>query len=175
MDIRRRDLVIYEVQTYLRELYKAGYALPMITPDGIYGELTEEAVRDFQRITGIAESGKVDFITWNRLVLESSKAREIYALPEKISPFDMLMYNALIDNDDEYDIVYIVQIMLRALHVYDYPNITVNGKMDQATRDALADFSNRNGIENPNGQITKEVWNALALAYSQYILKSPGE
>ena len=175
MDIRRSDLVIYEIQTYLRELYKAGYDLPMITPDGIYGELTKEAVRDFQRMMGISESGNVDFITWNRLVLESRKVREIYDLPEKISPFDMLMYNASIDNDDEYDIVYIVQVMLRALHVYDYLNVTVNGKMDQATRDALTDFSSRNGIENPNGQITKEVWNALALAYSQYILKSPGE
>ena len=120
MDIRRSDLVIYEVQTYLRELYKAGYALPMITPDGVYGELTAEAVQDFQRLMGITESGAVDFVTWNSLVRESRKVREIYALPEKISPFDMLMYSAIIDSDDEYDIVYIVQVMLRALHVYDY-------------------------------------------------------
>jgi peptidoglycan hydrolase-like protein with peptidoglycan-binding domain len=175
MDIRRSDLVIYEVQTYLRELYKAGYALPMITPDGIYGELTAEAVGDFQRLMGITESGAVDFVTWNSLVSEARKVREIYALPEKISPFDMLMYSAIIDTDDEYDIVYIVQVMLRALHVYDYQNVVVNGKMDDATRDALADFSARNGIENPDGQITKEVWNALARAYSQYILKSPGQ
>ncbi len=175
MDIRRSDLVIYEIQTYLRELYKAGFALPMITPDGIYGALTAEAVRAFQREEGIAESGAVDFITWNRLVFEAQRAREIYSLPEKISPFDMLMYNAVIDKDDEYDIVYIIQVMLRALHVYDYDNVTVNGRMDQATTDAISDFSKRNGIDNPNGQITKEVWNALARAYSQYILKSPGE
>ena len=175
MDIRRSDLVIYEIQTYLRELYKAGYDLPMITPDGIYGPLTAEAVRGFQKSEGIPESGVVDFITWNRLVFESGRVREIYALPEKISPFDMLMYNAIIDNDDEYDIVYIVQIMLRALHVYDYSSVSVNGRMDEASKEAIIDFSKRNGIENPNGQITKEVWNALAIAYSQYILKSPGE
>ncbi len=175
MDIRRSDLVVYEVQTYLRELYKAGYALPMITPDGIYGSLTAEAVGDFQRLMGITESGAVDFATWNSLVSEARKVREIYALPEKISPFDMLMYSAIIDSDDEYDIVYIVQVMLRALHVYDYQNVSVNGKMDKATSDAIADFSERNGIENPDGQITKEVWNALARAYSQYILKSPGQ
>ena len=175
MDIRRSDLVVYEVQTYLRELYKAGYALPMITPDGIYGSLTAEAVGDFQRLMGITESGAVDFATWNSLVSEARRVREIYALPEKISPFDMLMYSAIIDSDDEYDIVYIVQVMLRALHVYDYASVTVNGKMDDSTREALADFSARNGIDNPDGQITKEVWNALARAYSQYILKSPGQ
>ena len=175
MDIRRSELVIYEIQTYLRELYKAGYELPLITPDGIYGSLTAEAVKAFQKSQGIAESGAVDYITWNRLVLESRRVREIYSLPEKISPFDMLMYNAITEEGDEYDIVYIVQVMLRALHVYDYKNVKVNGRMDSATKEALADFSIRNGIENPSGQITKEVWNALALAYSQYILKSPGE
>jgi hypothetical protein len=106
----------------------------MITPDGVYGELTAEAVGDFQRLMGITESGAVDFVTWNSLVSEARKVREIYALPEKISPFDMLMYSAIIDNDDEYDIVYIVQVMLRALHVYDYQNVVVNGKMDEATR-----------------------------------------
>ncbi|MBR2431596.1 MAG: peptidoglycan-binding protein, partial [Clostridia bacterium] len=80
MDIRRSELVIYEIQSYLRELYKAGYELPLITPDGIYGSLTAEAVKAFQKSQGIAESGAVDYITWNRLVLESRRLREIYSL-----------------------------------------------------------------------------------------------
>ncbi len=174
MNIRRRDLTIFEIQTYLRELYKAGYNLPMITPDGIYGELTADAVRDFQREEGLEKSGEVDFNTWSRLVFQANRIRAIYALPEKISPFDMLMLNGSIQKGDRVDIIYIVQVMLRALHVYDYLSIEVNGIFDDATADALDDFSRRNGIENPSGTITKEVWNALAIAYSQYILKNPG-
>ncbi len=174
MDIRRNDLAIVEIQTYLRELYKAGYDLPMITPDGIYGELTADAVRDFQRNEGLEESGEVDFNTWSRLVFQAKRVRAIYSLPEKISPFDMLLLNGSLKKGDKFDLIYIIQVMLRALHVYDYLSIEVNGIFDDATSDALDDFSRRNGIENQSGFITKEVWDALAIAYSQYILKSPG-
>ncbi len=175
MDTRRNDLVVFEIQTYLRELYKAGYALPLITPDGIYGKLTTDAVRDFQRIEGLDQSGEVDFNTWNTLVFEANRIRSIYALPEKISPFDMLMLDGSSQKGDKFDLIYIIQIMLRALHVYDYQSVQINGVFDEATSDALDDFSLRNGINNQSGVITKEVWDALAIAYSQYILKNPGD
>lgn len=175
MDIRRNDLAVFEIQTYLRELYKAGYTLPLITPDGIYGELTADAVRDFQREEGLEESGEVDFNTWNTLVFEANRVRAIYALPEKISPFDMLMFNAGSQKGEKFDLIYIIQVMLRALHVYDYLDIEVNGVFDDVTSDALDDFSRRNGINYQSGVISKEVWDALAIAYSQYILKNPGD
>lgn len=175
MDIRRSDLAVFEIQTYLRELYKAGYALPMITPDGIYGELTSDAVRDFQRAEGLDTSGEVDFNTWSKLVFEANRIRAIYSVPEKISPFDMLKLNAILQNGDEFDLIYIIQIMLRAIHVYDYLNIEINGVFDEVTADALDDFALRNGVSSEHGALNKELWDALALAYSQYILKNAGD
>lgn len=175
MDIRRKDMITLEIQTYLRELYKAGYDLPLITPDGIYGELTSDAVRDFQRIEGLEESGSVDFNTWERLVFTSEKYRFANAAPEKISPYDTLLYNGELSLGDENDLVYIIQIMLRALHVYDYENVKINGKFDSATSDALRDFSYRNGLGDNSEKLTKKLWDALALAYSQYILKNAGD
>ena len=175
MDTRRKDLVIYEIQTYLRELYKEGEAIPLITPDGIYGDLTAEAVRAFQRSEELPESGEVDFVTWERLTLRSRAIRTQNSPPESISPFDTLLSEAASISGDSFDLISITQIMLRALHVYDYLHISVNGKLDEATTDALKDFSARNKIDNPNGDLNKEVWNALAIAYSQYILKNPGE
>ncbi len=172
MDIRRNELIIYEIQSYLRELYKAGYDLPMITPDGIYGELTREAVKDFQALEGLPESGNVDFITWQRLISRTKEARESYALPEQISPFDMLMYDAAVSEGDRFDIIYIIQVMLRALHTYDYIDVDVNGIYDIATKEALADFAARNSIDFSDGQITKELWDALARAYSYHTLKN---
>lgn len=175
MDTRRIDLSVMEIQTYLRELYKAGYALPLITPDGIYGELTADAVRDFQRIDGLEESGEVDFNTWSRLVFLTNRERMINAPPQKISPFDTLMFNAGVREGERSDVIYIIQIMLRALHVYDYLNVEVNGNFDRATSDALYDFGMRNKINAECGVITKELWDALAIAYSQYILKNAGD
>jgi peptidoglycan hydrolase-like protein with peptidoglycan-binding domain len=175
MDTRRKDLVIYEIQTYLRELYKEGEDIPLITPDGIYGELTAEAVRAFQRSEEIPDSGNVDFITWERLTLRSKAIRAKSTPPESISPFDMLLNEATSTRGDSFDLICITQIMLRALHTYDYLHVEVSGKLDEATSDALRDFSSRNEIYNPDGELNKEVWNALATAYSLYILKNPGE
>ena len=175
MDIRQKNMVILEVQTYLRELYKAGYALPLITPDGIYGSLTEDAVRDFQRIEGLTESGAVDFNTWERLVFTAEKYREIYTPPEKISPYDTLLYSGELSLGDTSDLIYIIQIMLRALHVYDYSYIKVSGTFDEDTATALSDFGIRNNASTDRGKITKELWNALAIASSQYILKNAGD
>lgn len=175
MDIRQKNTVILEIQTYLRELYKAGYPLPLITPDGIYGELTRDAVRDFQRIEGLSESGDVDFNTWERLVFTAEKYRAIYTPAEKISPYDTLLYNGELSFGDESDLIYIIQIMLRALHVYDYSYLKVNGIFDGDTADALYDFGVRNNARVERGRINKELWDALAIAYSQYVLKNPGE
>lgn len=36
-----------------------------VQPDGIYGKLTEEAVRDFQERNGLRATGEADAVTWN--------------------------------------------------------------------------------------------------------------
>ncbi|MFR8139161.1 MAG: peptidoglycan-binding domain-containing protein, partial [Blautia hansenii] len=35
-----------------------------VTADGIYGEATQNAVREFQRIFGLPATGVVDYPTW---------------------------------------------------------------------------------------------------------------
>ncbi len=42
-------------------------AIPALTVDGIYGERTAEAVRQFQRINNMPQTGVVDFPTWYRI------------------------------------------------------------------------------------------------------------
>jgi peptidoglycan hydrolase-like protein with peptidoglycan-binding domain len=39
----------------------------LVPLDGIFGEVTEEAVKDFQRVQRLPADGRVDRITWNRL------------------------------------------------------------------------------------------------------------
>ena len=41
--------------------------IPRITADGIYGEKTKEAVRAFQRIFNLPQSGVTDFATWYKI------------------------------------------------------------------------------------------------------------
>jgi peptidoglycan hydrolase-like protein with peptidoglycan-binding domain len=57
------------VQLLLREIVTLyGEDADLLPLDGVFGESTERAVKDFQRIQRLPEDGRVDRITWNRLV-----------------------------------------------------------------------------------------------------------
>jgi len=58
------------IQTMLNEAAQKNSALQPVTADGSYGPATREAVRTFQRVTGLIVSGDVDILTWNALVEE---------------------------------------------------------------------------------------------------------
>ncbi len=47
--------------------------------DGAFGPLTEEAVKDFQRVHGLPDDGRVDRITWNRLARVREEQMREYA------------------------------------------------------------------------------------------------
>jgi peptidoglycan hydrolase-like protein with peptidoglycan-binding domain len=42
-------------------------AIPSVTPDGIYGNNTSEAVKKFQEVFNLPESGIVDYSTWYKI------------------------------------------------------------------------------------------------------------
>ena len=42
-------------------------AIPRIQPDGIYGQQTAAAVREFQNIFGLPQTGVTDFATWYKI------------------------------------------------------------------------------------------------------------
>ena len=59
---------VLQLQLVLRGL---GTVCPVggVPLDGRYGEETEEAVRRFQRIAGLAETGRADRRTWQSLAM----------------------------------------------------------------------------------------------------------
>ena len=60
------EKILY-VQKLLNGLARAFVDLNAIEEDGIFGNETENAVKAFQRLVGIEETGIVDTITWNLL------------------------------------------------------------------------------------------------------------
>ena len=58
---------VRQMQEQLDAIASVYSAIPRITPDGIYGRQTEEAVREFQSIFGLPQSGIVDFATWYKI------------------------------------------------------------------------------------------------------------
>ena len=64
LDIGFSGSKVRQIQEQLNAISKAYPALPSVTADGIYGEATQNAVREFQRIFGLPATGVVDYPTW---------------------------------------------------------------------------------------------------------------
>lgn len=66
------------IQNQLNAISNNYPAIPKVRADGIYGENTAEAVREFQKIFNLPQSGVVDFSTWYQI-------SQIFTAVEKLS------------------------------------------------------------------------------------------
>lgn len=69
---------VTQIQEQLNAIADAYPALPKVTVDGIYGKETQNAVRIFQGIFGLGETGIVDYLTWYKI-------QEIYVAVSRIA------------------------------------------------------------------------------------------
>lgn len=58
---------IRQLQEQLNVISDAYPLIPKISADGVYGPATEEAVRVFQSVFGLPETGEVDYRTWYKI------------------------------------------------------------------------------------------------------------
>ena len=170
MSTRQDSDRIYEAQKYLRALHyddSRAEKLPLINPDGIYGEETREAVREFQRMHGLPITGSIDYRTWTALYSEYLLSKERAERPALVFHFpEEHGYTTAVGENS--DIVAIIQFILRTLaHEYD----EINGKPpsgvydDQTIKD-IRSFQNAHGIPE-SGMVDKRTWNSLAAAYNR--------
>jgi hypothetical protein len=68
------------IQSQLNAISKSYPAIPKVKEDGIYGQSTADAVKEFQSIFGLPQSGSVDFKTWyeiSRIYVAVTKIAEL--------------------------------------------------------------------------------------------------
>ena len=58
---------VRQMQEQLNRIARVYTAIPRVSADGIYGPATEAAVREFQSIFGLPETGVVDYSTWYKI------------------------------------------------------------------------------------------------------------
>ena len=58
---------VRQLQEQLDAIATVYTAVPSLTPDGIYGPATERSVKAFQSISGLPQTGTVDFATWYKI------------------------------------------------------------------------------------------------------------
>ena len=78
LDIGATGSKVSQIQEQLDTIAGAYPAVPTVTVDGIYGDQTKNAVRVFQGIFGLGQTGIVDYPTWYKI-------QEIYVAVSRIA------------------------------------------------------------------------------------------
>lgn len=164
-DMNNERLAVRELQHMLRYISRYNMKIQPLTPDGIFGELTEDAVKAFQKMYKLPVTGEVDLNTWNEIKSVFHKLRELHlpANPVHVYPPEL---NALGLNDT-FDEVLILQIMLKKLaDRYDnVPDVELSGIYDPKTQETVIKLQEVFKIDQ-TGKVDKQTWNHIERIYS---------
>ena len=67
LDIGSSGSKVLQLQEQLNTISMVYQAIPMVNVDGIYGEQVKNAVRQFQSVFGLPQTGIVDYQTWYKI------------------------------------------------------------------------------------------------------------
>lgn len=67
LQIGSRGNKVRQMQEQLDVIAEIYSAIPRITADGIFGSMTSGAVKEFQSVFGLPQTGVVDFKTWYKI------------------------------------------------------------------------------------------------------------
>ena len=161
------DSPIMDIQRYLRLISTVYPTVPQVAQDGVYGQETTLAIREFQRANDREPTGIVDYDTWELL-------RLTYDLITALNRTDIRGVNFPADytvdgqNEDEY--THYISIMLNRLSSIfnNIPNVNLGDKYDENTTEAIKEFQRISGL-NPNGVTDKQTWQKLTDVYTAYM------
>lgn len=156
-DNQKRQHII-EVQRYLHAIALMNEKIPVVIPNGVYGNETRIAVTAFQREYSLKETGTVDAITWNKIV-EVYKGL-FHSLPE---PYPAFPSEKFVCEKGSYgQLVYIIQALLYGMgQSYDnFPKINVCGHFNDETVSIVTSFQKFCGLPQ-NGKVDCATWNML--------------
>ncbi len=158
-------LSVYELQDALMQIFNANGMKGVIYPDGIFGPETSNAVRLFQKMEKMPQTGEVDRELWERIQLrldEIIRSHEIFPLPVFPNHDFVLMPGA------GGVLVGIVQGLLQHLsETYrniPFPELTYF--YDPVTVSAVKLIQEKAGLD-ADGLLDRTTWNVLAVLYGQ--------
>ena len=155
------DQPIRSLQTMLRVIALDDPTIPLIVPDGIYGQTPLRAVTAFQRRENLPLTGITDQRTWDAIVRSYQPAQ---ARVGKAEPIEIIMdRNQVFSLGDEGPYILLMQSMLIWLFSFEEetPALQHNGRFDKDTQNALIAFQELAGLE-PTGELDKYTWMHLS-------------
>ncbi len=163
--LRRGDtgLGVRSLQYYLQKVGDYYPTIPTITPDGIYGERTENSVRAVQRTFGLQEDGIAGEQTWNALYnAYLGVVRDYPYTPTGLRQFPGQILRLGSTGES---VRYLQTYINYAADVYTVvPKVNVNGRFDMQTQNAVRIFQEVYGIP-VSGTVGPLTWYELASIY----------
>ena len=165
--VTKRDAV-RNLQRYLRRLSYEDNNLQPIPIDGIFGDRTEEAVLEFQRMYGLPATGRADRRTFDLLFDEYDRLSRTIDHAEKIDLFPRYPNRYVTSADEESSFIILLQWILRELGVeYDFlAPFPRSGSMDEDTSRVVREFQLFHGLA-PTGQVDRNTWNHILREYDR--------
>ncbi len=164
--IRRGDTgrVVRRIQNTLNGISNNYPLIPKLTPDGVFGETTEEAVRTFQRIFNLTPDGVVGRATWYRLInifVGINRLNELKSVGNTLFGLSLEYPDAIVEGDTG-EKVSIMQLMLNILSEYydAIPSVPQSGSFEQQTLQGVLAFQQLFGLPQ-NGEGDDITWEAM--------------
>ena len=167
-EIRLIGQPVRSLQTMLRELSFLYDFLPRLTPDGVFGERTLEAVMLFQREFFPPVTGRVDQATWDAIAALYLQARARLNGPIPCRGYPNCDFSVQPDQDSIH--LYLVQSMFRALaRLLDgLESAPVTGYNDPATQHNIRWVQRLDG-RTQTGVLDQDSWNTIIRLYTLFI------
>lgn len=167
-EIRLIGQPVRSLQTMLRELSFLYDFLPRLTPDGVFGERTLEAVMLFQREFFPPVTGQVNQATWDAIVALYLQARARLAGPLPCRGYPYCDFSVKPGQDSVH--LYLVQSMFRALaRLLDgLESGPVSGSNDAATAHNIRWVQRLDGRPE-TGVLDQDSWNTISRLYTLFV------
>ena len=164
----RFDSPIHNLQVFLRTISNKYNEIPLVIPDGVYGDTTKAAVSAFQKKFSLNSTGITDNSTWDSIVNVYKEIESELAFPNSVRIYPEAGLFA--ENSSYTPTIYVIQSMLLAIsnRFSNIPRPSVNGVLDEATSKSVKAVQISSGL-NPDGNITKLFWDYLSVIYETYV------
>ena len=161
-----RDVAV--IQTSLNQISENYTSIPKISPvDGVFGESTTEAVKEFQRIFNLTVDGIVGKNTWYKLVYLYVSLRRLAELKSEGQTIfnTSLEYPEALGPGDTGADVQVVQYLIALISVFNpyISDVDITGVYNDNTRNAVSAIQRENGIP-VTGIVDAATWEYI---YSQ--------
>lgn len=167
------------IQVQLNRISSNFPAIPKIPePNGYFGPQTSDAVRFFQGIFNLNETGTVDKSTWYRIAYIFTSVKKLSELNTegiKLSETVKVGYESLSPGSSGTG-VSTIQYFLAVIGAYyeRVQPVAITGFYDQKTKESVQSFQQVFGLKQ-TGNVDAAVWNDLLRAYLGIVESVPAE